>query len=187
MKFSRILLTTGVMLACAAIYAATKPDAPKPTTPPSKTSSADTTKAAATKVVNWMSYDEGVALAKRANKHMFVDFTASWCGWCKKMEKETFNQPEVIAMLNDNFVPIKVWGDSENQLDIDGYKISEKDFANSRGVQGYPTFVFESPARQPLTGFSGYRDAATLMNYLNQVKKYIDTASTDKAKATPGK
>jgi uncharacterized protein YyaL (SSP411 family) len=186
MKLSRIILTTGVVLACAAIYAATKPDAAKPSTPPSK-GSTDTTKTSVSKQVNWMAYDEGVALAKKANKHMFVDFTASWCGWCKKMEKETFNQPEVIAMLNDNFIPIKVWGDSESQLDIDGYKISEKDFANSRGVQGYPTFVFESPARQPLTAFSGYRDAATLMNYLNQVKTYIDTASTGKTKAAPGK
>lgn len=186
MKLSRFFLAAGAILTCAAVLAATKPDAPKSSTPPSK-GSTDTTKVAAAKQVNWMSYDAGVAHAKKANKHMFVDFTASWCGWCKKMEKETFSQPDVIAMLNDNFVAIKVWGDSENQLNIDGYKISEKEFANSRGVQGYPTFVFESPAREAITGFSGYRDAPTLMNYLTQVKKFIDTAGTGQTKATPGK
>lgn len=145
------------------------------------------TRGASATQIGWVPYDEGVAVAKKTNRHMFVDFTATWCGWCKKMEKETFSQPEVIAMLNNNFIPIKVWGDLGNSLNIDGYKITEKEFANSRGVQGYPTFVFETPARQPITSFSGYRDAATLMNYLTQVKKYIDTVSADGAKAAPGK
>jgi len=145
------------------------------------------TRGASPTQIGWVPYDEGLAVAKRTNKHMFVDFTATWCGWCKKMEKETFNRPEVIAMLNNNFIPIKVWGDLDNSLNIDGYKISEKEFAKSRGVQGYPTFVFETPAREAITSFSGYRDAATLMNYLNQVKKYIDTIGTGGAKAAPGK
>jgi thioredoxin-related protein len=145
------------------------------------------TRGASATQVGWVPYDEGLAVAKKTNRHMFVDFTATWCGWCKKMERETFNRPEVIAMLNNNFIPIKVWGDLNNSLNIDGYKITEKEFANSRGVQGYPTFVFETPAQQAITAFTGYRDAATLMNYLTQVKKYIDTVSASGAKAAPGK
>jgi len=185
-KITRLLVAAIVMMAYAAIMASTQPDAKKPA-PATNTGAADSTKTAASDKINWMAYDKGVAVAKKTNKHMFVDFTATWCGWCKKMEKETFNQPEVIAMLNNNFIPIKVWGDLDNALNIDGYKISEKEFANSRGIQGYPTFVFETPARQAITAFSGYRDAATLMNYLTQVKKYIDTVSTGGAKAAPGK
>ncbi|PWB74267.1 hypothetical protein C3F09_04105 [candidate division GN15 bacterium] len=186
MRVFRLLAATGVILTTAVILAATQPDAKKSSPAPAP-KKADSTAVASTNKINWLAYDKGVAEAKKTNKHMFVDFTATWCGWCKKMEKETFSQPEVISMLNKNFVPVRVWGDLDNQLSIDGYKITEKEFANSRGVQGYPTFVFETPSREPITGFSGYRDAATLMNYLNQVKKYVDTVGTGSAKATPGK
>ena len=186
MKIPKLYVAAIVILIGAALMAASQPETKK-ATPVAATKASDTTKVVAADKINWMSYDKGAAEAKKANKHMFVDFTASWCGWCKKMEKETFSQPEVIAMLNNNFIPIKVWGDSESQLNIDGYKISEKEFAGSRGVQGYPTFVFESPTREAITGFSGYRDAPTLMNYLTQVKKYIDTASASAPKTATEK
>lgn len=186
MKFAKLYVTAILMLAGAAIMAGSQPEAKK-VIPTTTTKAADTTKVSAAGKINWLAYDKGAAEAKKSNKHMFIDFTASWCGWCKKMEKETFSQPDVIAMLNNNFIPIKVWGDSESQLNIDGYKVTEKEFAGSRGVQGYPTFVFESPARESITGFSGYRDAPTLMNYLTQVKKFIDTAGTAAPKTTPGK
>ncbi len=183
MRAFRLLTVVGVILMYAVIMAATQPDAKKAATTPGAKAN-DTTKVAPSDKINWMAYDKAVAEAKRTNKHMFVDFTTTWCGWCKKMEKETFSRPEVISMLNTNFIPVKVWGDLENALNIDGYKISEKEFANSRGIQGYPTFVFETPAREAITGFSGYRDAPTLMNYLSQVKKYIDTVRTSAKKPT---
>ena len=37
--------------------------------------------------IKWFAYDVGLAKAKKEGKHLFVDFTAKWCGYCKKMEK----------------------------------------------------------------------------------------------------
>lgn len=174
-----IALGLGLALT-AALFAETSVKQATPTSAPAK--AADTLKAQTPKKIQWLAYDQGLANAKKSNKYMFVDFTASWCGWCKKMEAETFSKPEVISMISEHFVPIKVWGDSDSMLNIDGYKISQKDYVASRGVQGFPTFVFEAPTRDQLTGFSGYRDAPTLMQYLTQVKTFIDTA---KAKPAP--
>ena len=73
--------------------------------------------------ISWLTYPEGLTKLKTEKKHMFIDFTASWCPWCRRMENEVFSDPTVIRNINDNFIPVKVWGDSNDMLDIDGYKI----------------------------------------------------------------
>ncbi len=121
--------------------------------------------------IEWLSYDDGLVKAKKEGKHLFIDFTAKWCGWCKKMDKTTFVEPEIVKMLNNDFVAVKVWGDSNNELDIEGYKITEKNLTSKDyKVRGYPTFWFLDPAGTKLGAVSGYQHATNLMSYLEYVK-----------------
>lgn len=141
-----------LMLAAAFVVAGTSEKAPD-----SKAASkADSTK---TTAIRWVSFDEGLKRAEAEKKNLLVDLTASWCGWCKKMEKETFADTSVINTINTNYIPVKVWGDSDKLLDIKGYKISEKDLATSVfGVQGYPTFyVICADGEKLLNKVIGYR------------------------------
>ncbi len=130
--------------------------------------------------ITWIPYDEGLAKAKEEDKHIFIDFTTSWCGWCKKMEKETFSRQEVIELVNENFVPVKVDGDSKNLLDIEGFKITEKSLTKTEfGVRGYPTFWFLKSDGTKLGNITGYKDTKTMMDALAYVKdKKYDTTQT---------
>lgn len=131
--------------------------------------------------VVWYSYQDGWAKAKAENKHMFVDFTATWCGWCKKLEKNTFSQPEIIKALNTDFVPVKVWDNSTAVLDIDGYKISEKDLIRKEfKVRGFPALWFVSPEGVRVGPAGGYVEADRLMQVLDIVKNYrYDSTRTE--------
>ncbi len=138
--------------------------------------------------IQWMSYDAGLQKAAKENKHVFIDFTAKWCGYCKKMDRETFSKAEVISMINDNFVPVRVDGDSQQELDIDGYKITESNLTKQEfGVRGYPTFWFLKPDGTKLGAITGYRPPNVMMDALTFVKdgKY-DTTGTDQ-KTNPDK
>lgn len=54
--------------------------------------------------VEWQPIEK---VAKEAStKMIFVDFSTSWCGWCKKMDKETFSDPVVAAILNQYYRPV---------------------------------------------------------------------------------
>ena len=140
--------------------------------------------------IEWLSYDEGLVKAKKEGKHLFVDFTAKWCGYCKKMDRTTFKEPEIISMLDNNVVAVKVDGDSKKELDIDGYKISERNLTTKEfKVRGYPTFWFLDPAGTKLGAVSGYQPATSLKNYLEFVKdkKYEEQNETDQSEDSDNK
>jgi len=124
-------------------------------------------KAEAPKEIHWMKYDEGLAKAKADSHHVLINFTTTWCGWCKKMNKTTFKDPEVVNLINNKFVAVKVDGDSKDMLDVKGYKISERDLTRSEyNVKGYPAYWFLKPDGEKLGVLPGYQDADRFLEVL---------------------
>lgn len=120
-----------------------------------------------TSEIIWHRYDEGLKAAREEDKHIFINFTSNWCGYCKKMDRTTFKETEIIKMLNEDFVSVKVNGDSKKELNVDGYKITERDLARSEyGVRGYPSFWFLKPNGEKLGVLPGYQKADVLLEVL---------------------
>ncbi|MBW2593680.1 MAG: thioredoxin family protein, partial [Deltaproteobacteria bacterium] len=71
--------------------------------------------AAASEVI-WNDYEKGLALGKSSNKKIMINFWAEWCGYCKKMEKETFREVKVADYLNANFISIRINSDKNKKL-----------------------------------------------------------------------
>ena len=65
--------------------------------------------------IQWHSYGDGMSRGKFEKKKVFIHFYADWCPACKQMEKNTFKDPDVVASLNKNFIPIKVNTDRDQQ------------------------------------------------------------------------
>ncbi|MFQ5607848.1 MAG: thioredoxin family protein [Candidatus Zixiibacteriota bacterium] len=113
--------------------------------------------------ISWMPYEDGLRLAQEQDRQVLIDFSTAWCGYCKKMDRETFTDRRVIDYINENFIPVKVDGDSRREFEIDGFKTSEKRITKEiYGVRGFPTFWFlesdgakigQQPGYQPADGF----------------------------------
>ncbi len=58
--------------------------------------------------IQWMKFEEAIAANTKQPKMILVDVYTDWCGWCKKMDKETFTNPKVIAHLKQNFYAVKL-------------------------------------------------------------------------------
>ncbi len=131
--------------------------------------------------IHWYGYEEAWQKAKAEKKHMFIDFTATWCTWCKKLDATTFTDPQVVKLLNNDFVSVKLWDHDTTTLNLDGYQITVKDLIKKEfRVTGFPALWFVSPYNQKIGPAGGYVDADRFLKALDIVKYYrYDTTRTE--------
>ena len=99
--------------------------------------------------VDWYPWgEEAFARAKREDKPIFLSIGYSACHWCHVMERESFENEEIAALLNRNFVAIKV--DREERPDVDA--VYMKFVQLTTGSGGWPMSVFLTPTLKPFYG-----------------------------------
>jgi len=99
--------------------------------------------------VEWYAWgDESLAKAKREAKPIFLSIGYSACHWCHVMERESFENQETAALMNEWFVNIKV--DREERPDLDHIYMSAVQMMTQHG--GWPMSVFLTPEGQPFYG-----------------------------------
>lgn len=117
--------------------------------------------------VNWISFEEAVERNKTNPKKIFVDVYTDWCGWCKVMDKNTFNQPEIAAYLNKNFYAVKLNAEQTEDIVFNGNTFKfvpqgkrgyhELAAALLQGKMSYPTVVFMNENIEVLQPIPGYQ------------------------------
>ena len=99
--------------------------------------------------VDWYPWgEEAFALAKELDRPVFLSVGYSSCHWCHVMERESFENHEIAALMNDLFVNIKV--DREERPDVDSIYMSAVQSMTGHG--GWPMSVFMSPDGAPFYG-----------------------------------
>jgi len=119
--------------------------------------------------VNWLSWNEAAELAAtdKNPKKIFIDIYTDWCGWCKKMDKDTFQNAEVAAYMAENFYMVKLDGEGKEDIEFKGkvFKFVPSgrkgyhEFAAAlmQGKLSYPTTVFLDEKMNMLSPVPGYQ------------------------------
>ena len=102
--------------------------------------------------VKWYTIEEALKLNAAAPRKIMIDIYTDWCGWCKKMDAETFDHPVIARYINKNFYPVKFDAESsspvtfgENTFVNQGVGSGRKtthQFASALGVTGYPSVAY---------------------------------------------
>ena len=96
--------------------------------------------------VNWFPWgEEAFQKADQEDKPIFLSIGYSTCHWCHVMEHESFEDPDIAALLNETFIPIKV--DREERPDIDQIYMSVCQAVTGTG--GWPLTVILTPDKLP--------------------------------------
>jgi uncharacterized protein len=106
-------------------------------------------KHAAHQKIDWYSWsDEAFERARREDKPVFLSTGAVWCHWCHVMAKESFEDDETAALLNELFIAVKL--DRDERPDID--RRYQQAVAAMGSGGGWPLSVFLTPEKEPFFG-----------------------------------
>src|SRR6202171_5589603 len=99
--------------------------------------------------IQWHEFgEEAFAAARAADKPMLLDIGAVWCHWCHVMDRESYDDPEVAAIVNEHYIAVKV--DRDERPDIDSrYQVA---VASLTGQGGWPLTAFLTPDGKPFYG-----------------------------------
>ena len=109
--------------------------------------------------IHWMTYRDGVALAKARHKTVMIFFYADWCHYCQQMKAETFTDARVIDAVNRDFIAVRVNIDKEAEI-VREYRI-----------RPIPDTWFVSAKGKPIGHRPGLIPADDLLRILNYMKK----------------
>ena len=119
--------------------------------------------------INWVSFEEAVALNEEAPRKILIDVYTDWCGWCKRMDKDTYENPSIVKYINENYYAVKLNAEMKDTVHFRGMDfvsqpggrraVHQLAVSLLNGKMSYPTTVFLDEDFNLLTRASGYLDA----------------------------
>ncbi len=92
--------------------------------------------------IQWMGFEELEDSLKIEAKPVIIYFYTDWCVYCKKMDRNAFKDPEIVANLNNEFYPVKMDAESLEEIKFDGQVFINKQARTKRnGIHEIPILL----------------------------------------------
>lgn len=135
----------------------------------------------ATDKIEWLSWEEALAKSAVNKKKIIVDVYTDWCGWCKRMDASTFQEPHIADYVNEHFYAVRFDAEQKEDIVFQGKTYSfvkngrrgyhELAAEITRGRLSYPTIVFldeEQRVIQPVPGYKSAEQFEQIITYFGR-------------------
>jgi len=120
----------------------------------------------------WQTFGEALSIAASEQRPIFVDVSAPWCGWCRKMWRDVY--PELMPELGADFVLTRInRDDNETMHRYMGNLLSSVRLAQQLNTQSVPAIVLLDSEGEYILHLSGFIEADELQPVIN----YISTGA----------
>ncbi len=145
-------------------------------------------KAQAVNTINWLTIEEAQEAMKTQPKKVFIDLYTDWCGWCKRMDATTFQDPNVVQFMNQYFYAVKFNAERKDTVRFNNFDFYNLNPAGKRGTHlfayslldgqmSYPSYAILDENLSRIHVVPGYKQAAPFASILlffgtNQYQQY---------------
>jgi thioredoxin-related protein len=118
--------------------------------------------------IKWMTLDEVLEKSRTEKRKIFIDVYTHWCGWCKKMDKTTFSEENIIQYINEHYYPVKF---DAQYTEVVRFKGQDYQFIKQghtgyhelaakllHGQMSFPSIVFLDEEFNVIQSIPGYQD-----------------------------
>ncbi len=127
--------------------------------------------------IKWYTLEEAMEAAKEKPKPLLVDLYTDWCGWCKKLDADTFAHAGIVKYISENFYPVKFNAEQRNTVKFLGkeYTPAANDrthplaMALTAGRLSYPMLLYIRADGQVITAVPGYASPQQLEPILHYI------------------
>jgi thioredoxin-related protein len=135
--------------------------------------------------INWVTLEKAVALQKKTPKKIIMDVYTNWCGPCKMLDKNTFQNPDVVDYVNKHYYAVKFNAEGNTTIAFNGKTYTnpnyKEELTNRRNgvheftyylqVNAYPTIVYFDEVGNVLSPIKGYQNPQQIELYLKMFKE----------------
>ena len=130
--------------------------------------------------LEWLSWEEAMQRQEQAPRKILVDVYTDWCGWCKRMDANTFEDPKIAAYLNEHFYVVKLDAEQKETIKWRGNDFVYRPDAGRRGIHtlaysllegrmSYPSIVYLDEVVNRISISPGYKTPEQIMPELTYV------------------
>ena len=135
--------------------------------------------------IEWLSFEEAVKRNEKEPKKFIVNVYTDWCGWCKKMDANTFTNPVIIKYINENYWAVKLNAERKDTVVLGQQTFINENLTQRRGphqlavalLNGkmtYPSIVYlDENVELMHPSIAGYQDPKSL----EEIIKYFGEGS----------
>lgn len=117
----------------------------------------------------WLDWNDGLARASRADRPVLVSVYTDWCGWCRRMNRDVYEDASVKAYLEANFVTVRLNAEADQPAVYRGKDYTYRTLASGFRVTGYPTTIFLKADGSHLVNVPGFLPADQFLVLLKYV------------------
>ncbi len=104
----------------------------------------------------WSEYLNGLAEGRKQKKPIFIDFYTDWCHWCHELDRVTYQDKQVIRLMNEKLIAIRINAESKTGMSI----------ARQYPIRGYPSLWFLNSNGDVITPINGYVEPHNMVSIL---------------------
>ena len=135
--------------------------------------------------INWVSFEEAIELQQKKPKKIMMDMYTVWCGPCKMLDRNTFQNKDVANYVNANYYAVKFNAEGNDKVSFKGKLYSNPNYNPAKAkkrnsahqlaryfrVSAYPTIIFLDENSDLIHPLVGYQTPQKLELYLKMFKK----------------